>query len=218
MVLRGQFLERPTVVLSAGSYLDALWHRGERRPALLVLPPHPARGGSSMDAPLCSELAFAASQRGHPSLRFNWRGAGGSQGTLDASLPACLEDARAALAALRQNVGHGEIVVAGYDFGAEIAVELAQAGEDLKAVVVIAPVTAGYDFGRLAALPVPGLVIAGSKDPLTDRRALSELCQGSGDELMVIPGADHIFSVGLTAAGRGVALFLAGERAEGALD
>ncbi|MGI5863220.1 MAG: alpha/beta hydrolase [Myxococcales bacterium] len=215
MVLRGQFLERPTIVPSGGAYLDALSHRGEKRPGLLILAPHPSRGGS-MDSPVCAELAFSASQRGHPTLRFNYRGVGASQGELS-DRAGCVEDARAALGLLRENVGHEEIVLAGYDFGAEVALELALSGEALVGVAVIAPVTSAYDFSPLASLKVPGLVVVGQRDPMGDRRALAELCQGSGDELVVIPGADHVFSVGLTSVGRAVAAFLAGERAGDAI-
>ena len=217
MVIRGQFLERPTVVASGGLYLDALSHRGDRRPGLLILAPHPSRGGS-MDSPVCAELAFTVTQRGHPSLRFNYRGVGASQGELS-DRAACLEDARAALELLRANLGaEPRVVVAGYDFGAEVALDLALSGAGIEGVAVVAPVTGAYDFSALGRLNVPALVVVGHRDPNADRRMLGALCQESGDELVVVPGADHVFSVGLTAVGRAVALFLAGERAADALE
>jgi alpha/beta superfamily hydrolase len=80
VVLPGQFLERPVVVPAAdGSRLDALYHRGVRAPACVLASPHPALGGS-MTAPVLNELAWALARAGHPTLRFDYRGVGASQG------------------------------------------------------------------------------------------------------------------------------------------
>ena len=46
---------------------------------VLLAPPHPLYGGS-LEAPVLSELAWAAAQAGLASLRFNWRGVGASAG------------------------------------------------------------------------------------------------------------------------------------------
>jgi alpha/beta superfamily hydrolase len=208
MVLSGQFLERATLIESAGACLEGLSHRGEKRPGLLICPPHPARG-SSMDSPVCAEIAFAASQLGHPTLRFNYRGAGASQGLLKDDLAGCADDAAAALQALAQNVGHREIVVAGYDFGAQVAIELANRVGDIKAVAIVAPATEEYDFSALTRLSARGLVVVGELDPASDRLALAELCQSAGDELVVIEEADHVFSRGLSAMGKTIAAFVA---------
>lgn len=207
MVLRGQFLERPTVVESGGFFLEALSHRGESPPALLICPPHPLRGGS-MDAPLCAELAFAATQAGHASLRFNYRGAGASQGEPSSNLADAVADARAALELLAANVRHESFVAAGYDFGAEVVVELALAGAPLSGLVLVAPDTSAYDFRRLADVTVPGLFLIPEKDRVADGRLLAEHCQRTGDQLVVVPEADRVFTQGLPAAGREVVDFL----------
>lgn len=206
MVLAGQFLERPTLLESGGAVLEALWHRGRRRPALLICPPHPRRGGS-MDAPVCAELAFAASHAGHPTLRFNYRGVGASQGPRG-NLAACLEDAEAALALLRENTGGMPVVVAGYDSGVEVALGLAERAGELQAVALISP-PPGCEPGRLSGLGAPGLVVVGEKDERVDRMALAQQAQRVGDTLAVIPAADVAFTAGLSALGREVARFLA---------
>ncbi len=207
MVLRGQFLERPTVIASGGVYLDALSHRGGVAPAVLICPPHPLRGGS-MDAPICAELAFAVTQAGHASLRFNYRGAGASQGELSAELADAVADAKAALELLAQNVPHERFVAVGYDFGAEVAVELALAGAPLSGIVVVAPDTTKYDFRRLGEATVPGLILVPEEDPLADRKLLAEHCQHTGDQLVMVPEAARVFTKGLPTAGREVVSFL----------
>src|SRR5258706_14457981 len=99
MVASGQFLERPTLIpLASKEVMEGLAHRGTRKPSLLVLPPLPHEG--SMDHVVGAELAWAAAHAGFPTLRFNWRGVGASQGERG-SFEA---DARAALQAASQRV------------------------------------------------------------------------------------------------------------------
>lgn len=217
MVLAGQFLERATIVKSGGLSLEGLWHRGDRRPALLICPPHPLHG-SSMDSPVCAELAFACSRRGRATLRFNYRGAGASQGELSGELGACVDDAAAALEVLADSVGGREVAVAGYDFGAAVAVELAKRIGDLKGVVLIAPRAPGFDFGALATLQAPGLVALGEHDRSCDRVGLATICQQMGDRMELVEEADHAFSSGLTELGRVVARFLASIDGAGTAD
>ncbi|MGB8932524.1 MAG: alpha/beta hydrolase, partial [Anaeromyxobacteraceae bacterium] len=81
MVVAGQFLERPALIPldpGGGLTLEGLYHRGRRRPSLLVCPDPGAGGG--MDAPAVAELAWASARSGHASLRFQHRGRGASQG------------------------------------------------------------------------------------------------------------------------------------------
>src|SRR3954464_13789743 len=108
MVQRGQFLERPTLIPVGPFVLEGLSHRGEARPPLLVLPPPPDEGGS-MDHVVVAELAWAATQAGYPSLRFNYRGVGASQGKRSAG-DALGEDARAAFELARDNWGEAPLV------------------------------------------------------------------------------------------------------------
>ena len=122
MVLKGQFLERATVIPVGTVVLDGVSHRGTRTPALVVVPPTPAEGGG-MDHVAGAELAYAASAAGFPTLRFNFRGIGASQGERGHG-EALLEDALAAVAQAKENVRGGPVVVASIAGGAEVAVAL----------------------------------------------------------------------------------------------
>lgn len=103
MVMKGQFLERPTLIpLPNGLVLEGVSHRGSRSPGVLVLPPTPAEG-SGMDHVVGAEIAFAVSQAGHQCLRFNFRGVGGSQGKPSKNDDELLEDAIAAWELARDN-------------------------------------------------------------------------------------------------------------------
>jgi alpha/beta superfamily hydrolase len=79
MVQRDQFLERSVAVKSGELSLDALYHRGRRAPPCAIASPHPTLGGS-MTVPVVNELAWTLTRAGFPTLRFDYRGVGGSQG------------------------------------------------------------------------------------------------------------------------------------------
>lgn len=192
MVLAGQFLERPALVDAGGGLvLEALYHRGARRPALLVCPPTGPGGG--MDAAPVAELAWAAARAGHPSLRFQHRGVGASQGEPDPAR--ALEDAEAALAHLAETAG-ARVALAGLAGGCETALALARVHPEIERVALVAPP------GPLS-LPLPPAAIlvvlpeeragevAGLAAPLAPR--------GRAE---VVPGADALFRAGLPQLGR----------------
>jgi alpha/beta superfamily hydrolase len=198
MVLAGQFLERPALVDAGGLVLEALYHRGERRPALLVCPPTGPGGG--MDAPPVAELAWAAARAGHPSLRFQHRGVGASQGEPDPDR--FLDDAEAALRHLAETAG-ARVALAGLAGGCSTALALARAHPEIERVALVAP----RDL-RGASLPGTGrllVVLPG------DRAAeLPELATALGDRgtVELLPGADAQFRAGLPRLGRAVLSFL----------
>lgn len=210
MVMPGQFLERPTLVDVGGLCLEALWHRGPCRPALLILAPHPRFGGGSMDAPLCLELAFAATRRGHPTLRFNWRGVCASQGEMGGVREA-VDDARQAFGALRANVCHDEIVVAGYGFGAEVACALARDGLARHGLILVAPLGDGCSTAGLDDLKTDVRLIL----PGAHRRRAPEMSErlerasAPNLEVEIVPEADSAFREGLVQVGEALARHLA---------
>jgi len=191
VVLAGQFLERPALVDAGGLVLEGLFHRGRRRPSLLVCPA-PGPGGG-MDAPPVAELAWAAARAGHASLRFNHRGAGASQGEPDPSR--ALDDARAALAHLAATA-RPPLAIAGVGAGCATALALA-AADGCAALVLVAPeaLSAGVPAGlrTLAILPERG----GRTTPEDVRAALGPL-----GKVEVVEGADPLFLAGLPAVGR----------------
>ena len=139
MVMKGQYLERPTVIPAGELYLEGLFHRGRRDPAVLILAPE-APGGSPMETPIVAELAWALHRSKRPTLRFNPRGFGASQGEPGDSA-ARLVDAQAALASLRESAENPEagIAVVGIQTGAALALQLARREGDLAALALLAP-------------------------------------------------------------------------------
>lgn len=213
MVLEGQFLERATLIDAGDRVLEGLYHRGRLAPPVVVCAPHPALGGS-MDAPPVAELAWALTRAGHATLRFNYAGVGASQGaprwraserpahlTADA-LAGELADLRAAIASILETTRGNRLVVAGYSFGAAVALA-AQGWDDVEALLLVAPPTALADLSALANVTKPALVLLAEHDALCDRAAVSALAASAPRaRVEVVPGADHFFGSGLAELGK----------------
>jgi alpha/beta superfamily hydrolase len=192
--MRGQYLERPALIslgTEGGLTLEGLYHRGRRRPSLLVCPDPGAGGG--MDAPPVAELAWACARAGHASLRFQHRGRGASQGEVDGSR--ALDDALAALGHLAETA-RGPIAAAGVGAGCDTALALARARPEIARVVLVAPArvpdATGLEAAPLAILPAEG------GPPAADVAT----ALGAAGRVERIAGADARFLSGLPAVGK----------------
>lgn len=197
------------VVPGGPAPIEGLFHRGARRPPLLIAPPHP--GAGSMESPIVAELAWAATRAGHPTLRLNYPGVGASGGAF--SSEAALDATRLAAEHLALTTGAEAVALAGLGFGAEVVVQLAaervRAGLGPPLVVLVAP-QVGIDLAGLRGAGVELLFVVAEGDDAARREALrgraAELRDG---RLAVIPGADPAFVRGLVELGRVVAEALA---------
>jgi alpha/beta superfamily hydrolase len=169
------------------------------RAGAVVCHPHPLYGGD-MDSAVVVTVARACAHGSLATLRFNFRGAGASGGAWDDGRGE-QDDVRAALAHLRRTLGgDAAIALAGYSFGAAMAVAVAEAGEPLAGLALVGPPLARSPW-RPAGLPGvsgPVLVVAGADDAYCPGEALEALRRALPDaDVVVVGGADHFFSTGL---------------------
>ena len=202
MVLRGQFLERPTLIPVGELVLEGLWHRGSRAPPLLVLPP-PPQDGSGMDHVVCAELAWAATRANHAELRFNFRGIGASQGEPGGGT-AQLKDAEAALALIEENARTPPAVAAVWG-SSIVARALLELHPTVRGIVLIDPPQ--EEVSELIRVKAPLLVVVAEQSPLP-RAALAAAVTEAGGQLEIIPDADRTYRKNLTQVGRAVADWL----------
>jgi alpha/beta superfamily hydrolase len=183
------FLQGPVGRLEA--LLD-LPGAGDVDGAAIVCHPHPQHGGT-MHNKVAHTLARAFVRSGFATLRFNFRGTEGSEGEYDDGRGE-LDDALAAVVWLRERYADRPLWLAGFSFGAAIAVRTAVLTE-VDGLVVVAP--AIYRFAkRLDRQPdCPWLVIQGDEDELVDVDETLEWINSlePGPELLVVPGAEHFF-------------------------
>jgi alpha/beta superfamily hydrolase len=203
MVLKGQFLERPTLIpVAGGLVLEGLSHRGGRRPGVLILPPPPLEGGG-MDHVVAAELAWAVAHAGHPTLRFNYRGVGASQGQPSRQVEALLDDARAALELAMENAGNVPAVVVAIGASDAVAHRLASQSAVAGLALVNPSLVEARDLSALSALPVA--VVIAEEDPTQDR---GRWATALGDCLTVVPGATRAYQRNLPMVGKAVVALL----------
>ena len=165
---------------------------GAPRGLAIVCHPHPLHGGSLRNT-IVVRTARALRKVGLVTLRFNFRGVEGSEGTHDGAHE--IEDAAAVAAALQARHPGLPLWAAGYSFGSRVAGELALRAASVERLVLIAFPAALHDSGFLARVEQPGLIVMGEADPFGKasdlRRALPRF--PAHLELIEIPGADHFF-------------------------
>lgn len=188
--------------------LDAIYLGDpEMQVGALVAPPHPLYGGS-MDNPVVSEVSFAASKAGLATLRFDWRGVGGSAGTPSAEVEDADADYAAALEHLAETV-EGPLVACGYSFGAAAALRAATTTPRVRRLVLIAPPPALCDPEALVGFAGPVLAVAGARDAIAPAHGVEAmLARAPKGDVVILPDADHFFGAGLEALGRSVTEFL----------
>jgi alpha/beta superfamily hydrolase len=202
--MRGQFLERATVIPTQDGVLEALSHRGTRVPPLLIIPPPPGSGG--MDHPVGAELAWAATRAGHATLRFNFHGVGASPG--HPSPRAGQEaDVEAAFTVLLANTGAAAVAVAALGASAGTALSWARQHKGMAGLALVSP--ADVEMETLARLPEALLVVVGAEEA-PSRAALSAAVAEAQGTLVVVPSADARFHRNLPEVGRAVVAWLSG--------
>ena len=169
--------------------LEGALHLPETTPApgVVVCHPHPLYGGD-MDNNVVMTACRALVERGIAALRFNFRGAGSSEGEFDDGNGE-RDDVRAALVHLASlaEIDPARTGLIGYSFGAVVAAEVATG--DLRALALVSP---PVEFADLKiAWGCPALVMGGDMDLLAPVERLEIVAQSPGVELFVVEGADH---------------------------
>ena len=144
-----------------------------------------------MQNPVVLTVRNAYRSKGFSTLRFNFRGVGGSNGRHDKGIGE-REDVRAALAYLA-GLGMKEIDLAGYSFGAWVN---AGVSEGFQRMVMVSPPVAFIDFGPPTAIPNLGLIVTGSRDEIAPPDMIDRVrgYWSPAADFEVIPGADHFYS------------------------
>lgn len=161
----------------------------------LVLHPHPLFGGT-MHNKVVFQAAKALLEAGYATLRINFRGVGRSTGVHDGGRGE-VEDARVALDwLLERHAPVGRVLVAGFSFGAAVAIQLAGSDPRIQRLIAIGTPVRALDAGALDASRVPTLFVHGASDdvaPLEPLRALLDGHPSPARRLVVLPGTGHFF-------------------------
>ncbi len=158
----------------------------------IVCHPLPTEGGT-MHNKVVTITARALRELGATTVRFNFRGTGGSDGVFDEGNGE-LEDLKAVAAWVRAQRPEDALWLAGFSFGAYVSL---RAAEDLKPglLLSIAPPAGRWDFGAIATPTMPWLVIQGEADEIVDPDAVYAWLDGlkSNAQLVRMPDTSHFF-------------------------
>lgn len=159
---------------------------------VVICHPHPQMGGT-MDNKVVTTLARAATDVGWSAVRFNFRGVGASAGAFDHGVGE-REDARAVLAwAARQWPGEPP-ALAGFSFGAWVAMRLALEASVSRLLTVAPPVDRFADFPDHAP-HCPWWIIQGLADEVVDSARVLAWAEQMipPPRLVTLPGVSHFF-------------------------
>jgi len=163
------------------------------RGGVICCHPHPQFGGD-MSHPVVATALEAAFQEGFSTLRFNFRGVGGSEGSYGEGIGE-RQDVKAAADYFdsRLRGGPSLLILVGYSFGAWAGFPVAVEDERFVGMVAIAPPLEIYDFGFLKGCEKRKLFIAGDNDAFCPPSLLEGWYQQLEEpkSLALLPGADH---------------------------
>jgi alpha/beta superfamily hydrolase len=166
--------------------------------AAVVCHPHPLFGGT-MHNKVVYQIARTLDRLGIPSLRFNFRGAGLSEGKHDKGLGE-QDDVRAALDFIAAEFPHVPLIVAGFSFGCWVGLRVGCEDSRVIEVAGLGAPVGDSDFSYLGACAKPMLFIQGENDQYGAPAKLKALVKSFPEttrretRIVVVPGADHFFA------------------------
>ena len=180
----------PAGALEVALNVPAHLHEGGLRGIALVAHPHPQQSGT-LDNKVAQTLAKTFAALGYAAVRFNFRGAGRSEGRFDDGIGET-DDALAALAYARSEfaaLANASPVLAGFSFGSYVQARVA------RVVVPERMVLVGPAVMRFAADAVPAdtIVIHGEEDDVVPLADVLAWARPQHLPIVVFPGCGHFF-------------------------
>lgn len=184
------FIQGPTGDLQVRTFCPQ--EMDTERPIAVVCHPHPLHGGT-MNNKVVHTLARSFSDLGLYSVCFNFRGVEQSEGNFDHGVGES-EDLLHVIDFFRKRHPHAPIWLAGFSFGAFVALRAhEQAGAER--LLLVAPPVRMFDFSEARTVNIPWMVIQGGQDEVVSPEAVKEWLQGQQHPPLLrwMPDAGHFF-------------------------
>jgi len=188
------FMEEKITIPSGRYELEGYWQAGAGHKGVVITHPHPLYGGT-MDNPVVKTVQKAYQHHGYATLRFNFRGVGGSQGNFDNGSGE-QDDVRAAIAYVA-NMDVSASDLAGYSFGAWVNTGVAtDSRTSIMSMMMISPPVAFIEFETVTAMNCLKLVVTGSRDDIAPVNQIRDLMPTWNPQAQfeIIDGCDHFYT------------------------
>ena len=180
----------PAGALEVALNVPAHSHEGGLRGIALVAHPHPQQGGT-LDNKVAQTLAKTFAALGYAAVRFNFRGAGRSEGRFDDGTGET-DDALAALAYARSEfaaLANAPPVLAGFSFGSYVQARVARVVMPER-MVLVGPAVMRFPAD---AVPADTIVIHGEEDDVVPLADVLAWARPQHLPIVVFPGCGHFF-------------------------
>jgi|SRR4030095_3979925 alpha/beta superfamily hydrolase len=195
---------------SAGKIEAVLWTPTAAAPimAAVVCHPHPLFGGT-MHNKVVFQAAKALDALGIAVLRFNFRGAGLSDGSHDKGRGE-LDDVRTAVEFLGDEFSGARLLLAGFSFGCWVGLRVGCEDQRVERLIGVGAPVNNSDFSYLTKCGKPKLFVHGSNDEHGDVKKVRQMVASlpGENELVVVDGVDHFFTGRIEALGKAIGEWL----------
>jgi len=194
----------------AGKLEAMLWTSPLAAPSMaaVVCHPHPLFAGT-MHNKVVYQIAKTLHRRGYPVLRFNFRGAGLSEGTHARGIGE-RDDVKTAIDYLAAEFPSVPLLLAGFSFGSWVGLRVGCAESRVEKLIGLGIPVDGSDLTYLRDCPKPKLIIQGGNDQFGSQQNVEQLFATLPDpkSLVIVPNADHFFTGQLEKVAASVDLWL----------
>jgi len=182
--------------------------------AAVVCHPHPLFGGT-LHNKVVYHVAKTLDGLGLPVLRFNFRGAGLSDGAHDRGRGE-RDDVRAALDFLAAEFPGLPLLLAGFSFGCWVGLRVGCEDARVAELVGLGAPVNDSDFSYLETCANPKLFLHGQRDQFGDAQAVEALVKSLPGEnrFVLVRGADHFFAGKLDLLAAGLSSWLTSRHPE----
>ena len=190
-------IEEPKInIKGPAGNLEAQLMKGNNNLGVIVCHPHPQYGGT-MAFPVVRKLYKAFGNLGYPSLRFNFRGVGNSDGISGNGEGEREDFISVCKFLLHGGFGVKRILVIGYSFGATIGASVASEFAEIIGYVAISyPFSFIPQFISQAQINKPKFFIIGDRDDFTTLEIFQKEYNNMPEpkDIKIFPGVDHFWS------------------------
>jgi hypothetical protein len=178
--------------MSEGYELEGLFNIKDEKKGVAVTHPHPLYGGDMFNL-VVESIVHVYDLKDYSTLKFNFRGVGGSGGTYDNGVGE-QADVLSAVSFLA-DMGMDQIDLAGYSFGAWVNAHVLQKDTPVNRMIMVSPPVGFMDFASVSTMNSLKYVVTGNRDDIAPANAVKKLIASWNPDARfdIIDGADHFY-------------------------